>query len=292
MKTVIVLISLMALMERGFGFPAENDFIEKSPEELGNHFEGDMQLTPQQIMDLNKRNGVLDQRYRWLKNGQRVHVFYAFQSGSSYSKINHLFLNSIYLKQFFSQPQQNFKWFKMHWTKFKAKLASLSSDEHQRKILSTFTPETVVHLTLVELVAVKICRSWETVASTMESSFMSLCTRLGSIICNQVMIAITMCEFFTRTLKLEENTTSTNTPVIKCRILEQAMISTRLCIIELMPFRATVIVTQSKLSTLKTWIELDKENEWAMVTLDESITCTADKLLVHFIILFNSTKLS
>lgn len=96
MKTVIVLISLIALMERGFGFPAENDFIAKSPEELGNHFEGDMQLTPQQIMDLNKRNGVLDQRYRWLKNGQRVHVFYAFQSGSSYSKINHLFQNSIY----------------------------------------------------------------------------------------------------------------------------------------------------------------------------------------------------
>lgn len=50
-------------------------------EEVGNHFEGDMQMTPGEIRQLFAKTGLVNTRYRWVKVGGLVVVPYTLQVG-------------------------------------------------------------------------------------------------------------------------------------------------------------------------------------------------------------------
>lgn len=60
-----------------------------SPEEWGEHFQGDLQLSLQQTNDLNRgsRTGIIDTRYKWIKSSNgKVVIPYIIDANSGYSK--------------------------------------------------------------------------------------------------------------------------------------------------------------------------------------------------------------
>lgn len=59
----------------------------RSPEEIGGHFEGDMELTLDQTVSINRMAGLINTQRRWLKNptGQVI-VPYSIQATSFYSR--------------------------------------------------------------------------------------------------------------------------------------------------------------------------------------------------------------
>ena len=65
--------------------PTEVIDSEVNYEEAGNHFEGDMQMTPGEIRSLFAKTGLVDTRYRWLKFDGLVVVPYTIRAGN-YSK--------------------------------------------------------------------------------------------------------------------------------------------------------------------------------------------------------------
>lgn len=86
MKQVAVLILLMVHSTKlGYGFP-----IEVSPEEIGGYYEGDMQLSEEQmrLLQTNSRSGIIFEQYRWPKSRGLVMVPFKYQNGSNYSELS------------------------------------------------------------------------------------------------------------------------------------------------------------------------------------------------------------
>lgn len=92
MERFLILISIIAqLSGASFGFP-----MEVSPEEMGDFFEGDMDLSLEQTSFLqgNSRAGVLLETLRWPSSPNGiVSVPYQFQSGSLYCESGLQFIN-------------------------------------------------------------------------------------------------------------------------------------------------------------------------------------------------------
>ena len=70
--------------------PLESERIDSGVnfEEVGNYFEGDMQMTPGEIRSLFSKTGLVDTRKRWMKVGGQVVVPYTFGAGFSKKYLN------------------------------------------------------------------------------------------------------------------------------------------------------------------------------------------------------------
>lgn len=62
---------------------------ERSPEEWGDHFQGDLELSEQQLSNLKRgaKTGIIDARYKWIKGSNgKVVIPYIINADSGYSK--------------------------------------------------------------------------------------------------------------------------------------------------------------------------------------------------------------